>query len=119
MHPEISAVLKNYFDGIFNGDTALLRTTFHPHAALYGEIKGAQYYKTLDHYLDAVDQRKSPRELNETYLMETVSIDVLGDVASAKVHCVMLGFNYVDFLSLIRIEGKWVIVNKLFTHVPT
>ena len=116
-HPELLAVLKNCFDGIFNGDTALLRTAFHPQATLYGEIKGAPYYKTLDDYLDAVANRQSPRELKEAYLMDPVSIEVLDNIAFAKTHCVMLGFNYYDFLSLLRFEGRWVIASKLFTHV--
>jgi hypothetical protein len=31
----------------------------------------------------------------------------------------MLGFNYVDYLSLVRCDGRWLIVNKTFTHVET
>ncbi len=116
-HPEILATLKNYFDGIYTGDVALLRSAFHPHATLFGEIKGASYYKLLDEYLLAVANRKSPRELGEAYSMVPISIEVLGNIALAKVHCVMLGFNYYDFLSLLCHEGRWVITAKLFTHL--
>jgi hypothetical protein len=31
--------------------------------------------------------------------------------------CPMLGFDYVDFLSLLREDGRWAIVAKLFTHL--
>jgi hypothetical protein len=116
-HPEILGVLKNYFDGIYHGDIELLRTAFHPQAILFGEIKGAPYYKTLDDYLRAVADRKSPHALGEAYRMNPVSIEVLGNIAFAKTHCVMLGFNYYDFLSLLLLEGRWVITSKLFTHV--
>lgn len=116
-HSEILGVLKNYFDGIHNGDVALLKTAFHPQATLFGDINGAFYCKTLDDYLLAVAERKSPNELGESYQMKPLSIEVLDSIAFAKTHCVMLGFNYYDYLSLLRVEGRWFITGKLFTHI--
>ena len=114
---EILTLLNAYFEGIYIGDTVLLRSAFHPQACLFGEIKGQGYFKTLDDYIAAVENRQSPKELGEAFLMKPLSIEVLGDIAFAKAHCRMLGFNYYDYLSLLRHEGKWRIVNKLFTHV--
>ncbi|MBI3902447.1 MAG: nuclear transport factor 2 family protein [Nitrosomonadales bacterium] len=116
-HQAILNVLQTYFDSIYVGDTATLRTVFHPQAALFGEIKGQPYYKVLGDYLDAVANRQSPKALGEPFAMKTLSIDLLDNVAFAKAHCRMLGFNYYDYLSLLKHEGRWVIVNKLFTHV--
>jgi hypothetical protein len=34
------------------------------------------------------------------------------------VHVPAHGFNYHNYLSLVRNEGRWVIVNKIFFDVP-
>lgn len=116
-HHDILALLQAYFDSLFTGDVAGLRGVFHPQAALFGEVKGAPYYRTLDDYLDAVGKRQSPQALGEPFRMQVLAVDVQGPVANARVSCPMLGFDYVDFLNLVRLDGQWRIANKTFTHV--
>lgn len=113
----IAAVVSNYFDGIFYGDIEKLRSSFIDQAHLYGDIRGDEYSKSLDEYLAGVETRKSPHELQEEYKMELIGIEIIGNIALAKVHLPMLGFNYYDFLSLSLIQGEWKIVNKVFAHV--
>jgi len=114
----IAAVLGDYFKGLYAGDTALLRTVFHPAAALFAPRDGQPYHKGLDAYLDGVAQRASPASLGEPYRMQVLAIDVTHDIAMARVHVPALGFDYVNYLSLVRWEGRWVIVNKVFTDLP-
>ena len=113
----LAAVLSNYFNGIFKGDVELLRSTFHPQALVTGDVKGQPYFKSLDQYLDGVKNRKSPFELGETLRMEILSVEIINTIAIAKAHVPMFDFNYYDLLSLNKIDGTWVIVNKLLTHV--
>lgn len=113
----VAAVLSTYFKGIFNGDTTILRNIFHPQAIIAGEIKGDPYLKSLDQYLDGVEKRKSPFELNEPFRMEILSIEIINSIAIAKVHVPIFDFNYYDLLSLNKINGEWIIMNKLLTHV--
>ncbi|MEO8672354.1 MAG: nuclear transport factor 2 family protein [Tahibacter sp.] len=114
---EIRDVLQTYFDGLHRGDVDALRRVFHPHAALFGEIRGQPYQKSLSDYLQIVAARASPQALGETFRMAILSVDVVGSIACAKVHCPMLGQNYIDFLSLVRSDDRWVVVNKTFTHI--
>jgi hypothetical protein len=114
---QITQTIQQYFKGIFYGDIEKLRNTFSPEAYLYGNIKGAEYLKSLDDYLEGVQNRKSPHDLGEEFNMEILSIEVLDKIAIAKVHVPMLGFNYYDYLSFSTIDGEWKIVNKVFTHV--
>jgi Putative lumazine-binding len=116
-YQQILELLHTYGHSVFNGDVERLRSTFHPQAALFGEVKGAPYYRTLDDYLNAVAQRKSPRDVGETFAMKPLAIEVQGPVGSARMHSPMLGYNYIDFLNLVRLDGRWVISNKTFTHV--
>ena len=114
----IAAVLGDYFKGLYTGNTALLRTVFHPDAALFAERGGQSYHKRLDDYLDGVAQRASPASLGEPYRMKVQAIDVAHDIAMARVHVPALGFNYVNYLSFVRWQGRWVIVNKVFAEMP-
>ncbi len=114
---EIQLVISNYFDGIFYGDIKKLESAFHPQCILYGDINGEPYFKTLAAYLEGVKNRKSPSQNGETFRMKILGIEILGNNAIAKLHVPMLGFNYYDFLSLSKVSGQWLIVNKLFTNV--
>ncbi|GAB3253875.1 nuclear transport factor 2 family protein [Chitinimonas naiadis] len=117
VHAEILDLLEVYFDGIHTGDVAALRSVFHPQAALFGEVRGATSCRPLGAYLDAVANRDSPASLGQTRFMQVLSIEVAGETAMAKVRCLIFDFNYLDFLSLIRQEGRWLIANKLYTHI--
>lgn len=113
----ITSVLEDYFNGIFVGDINLLRSVFHPMAFLSGDINGEPYFKTLEQYLEGVKNRKSPNELGAKLGMEIISIEIINTIAVAKTHIPIFEYNYYDLLSLSLIDGNWVIVNKLLTHV--
>lgn len=116
--PAIGAVLARYFDGIYTGDIDTLRSAFHPDAILWGDVRGKPYRKVLDEYLDAVRDRIAPRARGEAFGMRPISVEAHGPIALAKVSCKMLGFDYLDFLSLVKREGSWAIVAKVFTDLP-
>ena len=115
----VTAVLSNYFEGVYTGNTTLLASIFHPQTLVSGDVKGQSYFKTVEQYLDGVKHRKSPEELNEPFRMEILSIEIINSIAIAKTHLQMFEYNYYDLLSLNKINGKWIIINKLLTHVNT
>ncbi|TYA74609.1 nuclear transport factor 2 family protein [Seonamhaeicola marinus] len=114
---DIETTISNYFEGIFNGDVHKLNDCFHSSVVLFGDINGATYLKSKTDYLEGVKSRQSPKDLNETFKMKIIGLDIMGDIAMAKLHVPMLGYNYYDYLSLNKIDDKWVIVGKIFTHV--
>lgn len=116
---ELLQVLATYFQGIYRGDVVALEGIFHPGAMLFGEVKGQPYQKTVAAYLEGVAARESPERRGEPFLMRALFIDAAGPLALAKLSCPMLGFNYVVFLTLVRMEGAWRIVGKTLTHVET
>jgi Putative lumazine-binding len=112
----ISAVLNNaYFKGIYEGDIQLLGTVYYDHTLLFGDVKGQPYYKTLADYLDGVKNRQSPKDSGKPFKGEVLAIDVVNSIALAKVRVKMYDFNYFEFLSFHKIEGKWKIVNKMIS----
>lgn len=115
-HEEILSLLQRYFDALFTGNVEGLRALFHPQAMLVGKIRGLPFTKALEDYLAAVAARQSPQALGESFAMKVLALEVQHDIAYARVSCPMLGFDYTDFLSLIRLDGRWQISHKLFIH---
>ena len=111
------ALIDAYFQSIYVGDAAALRSTFHPKCRLFAEVNGNPYEKSVDEYVDGVAGRRSPRDLGEPCLMEVIGVETLGSVALVRTHQQMLGFNYFDYLTLLRRDGRWLIVGKVFTNV--
>lgn len=113
----ITAVLMNYFNGIYNGDVPLLQSVFHPQAIVGFDLNGETHFKTVNQYLEGVKNRKSPKELGEEFKMKILSLEIINNTAVAKVQVPIFEFDYYDLLSLIVVDGKWVISNKLATKV--
>ncbi len=114
---EIQAIVANYFEGIFYGDVKKLQSVFHPQCMLFGDINEQPYFKTLPEYIEGVKNRKSPKELEENFKMKVLSVELANSVAIVKLHVPMLGYNYYDFLAMHKLNGQWLIVNKMFTNV--
>lgn len=115
---EIEKALENYyFKGLYDGNINLLKQIFNEGSLLFGDIKGQPYAKTLDQYLDGVNNRQSPKDSGKPFKSEIISIKIVNSIAIAEVKVKMYEFNYVDLLSFHHINGKWLIVNKMLTDV--
>jgi Putative lumazine-binding len=114
----IAGILNNaYFKGIYEGDINLLGTCFFSNALLFGDVKGVPYYKTLAQYLDGVKNRQSPKDSGKPFKGEIVQIEIINTIAVARVKVKMYDFNYSEMLSFHKLDGKWVIVNKMISDV--
>jgi hypothetical protein len=114
----IGAVLDNaYFKGIYEGDVNLLGSTFYDNALLFGDVKGAPYYKTLAQYLDGVKNRQSPKDSGKSFSGDIIAIEIVNSIAIAKVQVKMYDFNYFELLSFHKFNDKWLIVNKMISDV--
>jgi len=114
----ISQVLENeYFPGIYVGDVVKLRKIYHPGTLLFGDVKGQSYAKTLDQYLDGVEHRQSVKDSGKPFKGDILDIRVVNSIGVAEVKVKMYDFNYKEFLSFHKIDGKWLIVNKMISDV--
>jgi len=109
----IEALLKDYFNGLYEGDVSKLRSIFHDDAWL----KGNNFRKSRDEWLEAVAARPIPKEEGMDYGFNVISLDVVGDQAMAKVDVPLLAAHFIDFLGLLKEDGTWKIVNKMFTII--
>ncbi|MDO9374264.1 MAG: nuclear transport factor 2 family protein [Ferruginibacter sp.] len=112
-----NALEQFYFKGIYKGDLDLLNQVFNEGALLFGDVKGQPYAKTLEVYLEGVKNRVSPQHSGKPFKGDILSIKVINSIAIAEVAVKMYEFNYQEFLSFHRIDGKWLLVNKMMSDV--
>src|SRR5258707_1155215 len=93
-----------YFKGIYEGNTDLLSTIYHPGTLLFGDAAGKPYFKTIAQYLDGVKNRQSPRDSGKPFKGEITAIEIISSIAVAKVHVRMYDFNYFELLSFHQLD---------------
>ncbi len=115
---EIATALRDYFDGIYTGDVDRLAHVFHPNARLYSATEGPLVDMSLADYLELVAGREAPAASSQRRYDRVVAIDQSGpDTALAKVELGIPPKYFTDYLSLLRIDGRWRIISKTFHFV--
>jgi hypothetical protein len=109
----IRAVIHLYVDGMAFANEPALRKAFHPRASIIGNYQGAVEWMTRDEFITAIASEGSAPPGTQP-LMEVESIDIEGDAASVKVADEFAGMRFSDYLSLLKIDGRWTIVNKVY-----
>ena len=113
----IATVLRLYIEGAANGDAAKLTDAFHEHARTYGSLNGTRYDISVAEMI-AMEQGM-PRNSDGRYTAQIMSIEQAGDVATATIEedgCWGTA-SFTSFLSLVKFDGRWLIVGKVFAHV--
>ncbi len=113
----VASVLARYFDGLYNSDARALSALFHPQAHYVCAVEGDYVYRTMDEYLSIVAGRPSPASRNEARRDSIVSIEFAGPaIAVARVNCAIGARYFTDALTLIREDGAWRIMSKIFHY---
>lgn len=111
----ITGVLETYFDGLYHADTDRLGIAFHPKAIYATADETPLLYRTMDEYFQVVAKRESPASRNEPRRDAIDAIEFAGEnTAFARVRCSIGMKDFVDFLTLVRTDGRWRIIAKVF-----
>jgi hypothetical protein len=111
------ALESYYFKGIYEGDINTLDKIFNPGTLLFGDVNGQPYAKTLEQYLYGVAHRQSPKESGKPFKGKILSITTVNSIGIAEVSVKMYAFHYHEYLSFHKIDGRWLIVNKMISDV--
>ena len=118
-HDLIQATIQTYFDSMYESDPDKVHKAFHPNAKITGYINNRLKEMTVPTFADMVSgQQPSAKQKGEAIQLETVSLDIAGDTAIARVRDGYIGLIFLDTLSFLKTESEWVIYNKLF-HVES
>lgn len=111
----IHDLLERYFDALHYCDVELLAGVLHP-SAIYATVGGGEFIRwSVDEYLPVVAARESPASRGEARTDAIDSIEFAGpDTALAHVRCSIGPKHFVDLLSLLRIDGRWWVIAKVF-----
>jgi len=118
-YSKVPALLNDYIGGLYRLDIALLRDTFSPTAQYATVADGSPVSLSIDEYFKRLEQRAAPVDQGESCTSRVISIRFAGeDVALAEIESSLFGHDYTDYLSLLRIDGRWRIQAKVFKGVP-
>lgn len=111
----VETVLQTYFDGLYHCDTRLLGSAFHPRAIYATADEVPFLFRTMEEYFPVVAERQSPASRNEPRNDVIERIEFAGNnTAQARVQCSIGDRDFVDFLSLAKVDGAWKIISKVF-----
>jgi len=108
----IRRVVEQYLHGLKFNDTTSLQHAFWPQARLFwvqedgqlGELTQQQWYASF----------RGSVGKEERGALRMAALDLARDAASVKVIEEYPGSRYTDYLSLLRIQGRWWIVGKIY-----
>jgi hypothetical protein len=106
----ICALAHHYFEGLYKADVESLRSLFHESAML--QAPGLRL--TRNAWLERVATRAVPREVSSDNGFRILAVDLAGELAMVKVLCPLFEHRYIDFLTFMKENGRWQIVNKAY-----
>lgn len=109
----VRSVVERYLHGLKFNDTIALRDAFWPETRLFFVGKDGQIAQLTQPKWYGMFAGNIGKE--EKGDLRITSVDVTNDVASVKVVEDYPGSRYTDYLNLLRINGRWWIVNKIYT----
>lgn len=118
-YAEIAEALENYFSGFYEGDVETLEKIFHPSAHLYAATEGPLTDRDMEQVYEGVRSRQSSASRGFERFDRLLSIDQSGpEAAIAKVQIALGDQLYTDFLNLLKLDGRWQIISKVYTGEP-
>ena len=107
----IRETIQLYFQGDINRDVESLKKAFHPRAELLtADAEGRLSVLTQSEWHERV--RQTPERERPT--AKILHIDRAGNAAVAKTQLIFSQGRFTDFLSLLKLDSRWMIINKIY-----
>ena len=114
----IEQTVQTYLDGLYEGDADKLAGVFHETSALTYEQDGKLTVLPLAQWLKAVRERPAPKTKGLPRDDAILMVDQSGPTtAFVKVKCQIPPRYFTDYLSLLKMDGRWVVAQKVFATV--
>lgn len=108
--------LENYIKGHATGDGEYMKKAFHTEGNLIFVRDGKYSTRSFTEYIAGFNGKPAADEANRKRSIE--SIDVSGNAAVGKIILDYPTIRFVDYMSLLKIDGEWKIVTKIFYAEP-
>jgi hypothetical protein len=111
----IANTIQRYVNGGKSGRGADMKPAFHAQATIFGHLGPDLIAGPIQTLFDWVDQNEPATEL-QSWL---AGVDLNGTVATARLEAYnWSGHRFTDLFTLLKVEGEWKIVNKVFHLHP-
>ena len=115
----IESAIQHYFHANDTADPDELVLAFHPVSIMYGNRNGAFVGVDQPEWQARLrKERAEGKPPNKATWRKILSVDISGDVASAKLQSDFPTFQFLDYVNLVKIDGTWRIVNKVYYRKP-
>jgi len=110
----VRVTLEHYIQGHATGQAAHMRLAFHPAARLYWSSADTLATRTSDEYIARMPGKPAADEATGTRKRRIERVDVTGNAAIGKIVLDYPDAYIVDYMSLLKTNGEWKIINKIF-----
>jgi hypothetical protein len=115
----IRRAVQYYFDGSRNADSAAMRKAFQTDVAHMLFVRDGKLVDVpIPEFVRRAGERRTTGFVADTLLRRVVMVDIAGTSAVAKLETVTPAALVVDYMALLKIDGEWRIVNKIFDRLP-
>ena len=108
--------LENYIKGHATGNGDFMRKAFHTEGNLIFVREGNFMTRSFADYIAGFDGKPAADEASRKRSID--SVDITGNAAVAKIVLDYPATRFVDYMSLLKINGEWKIVTKIFYAEP-
>lgn len=112
----ISAVIENYFDGLYEGDIPKLEDVFHTSCMWYNLEEDSVAATPVSEKLKQISERPSAKSQNLERSDHIASIELAApDLAYARLNLQLPPRYFTDYMTLLKEPGTgWKIVSKTY-----
>ena len=111
----ITRTVQHYIDGGKTGRTDEMKLAFHKDATIFGYIGPDLFAGPIQGLFDWNDQNGAATGLEG----RIASIDLAETVATVRLELEnWSGHRFTDFFTLLKVDGEWKIMNKVFHLHP-
>jgi hypothetical protein len=104
--------LENYIKGQATGNGDFIRQAFHKDGKINAFRDGKLLNLTVEEFASRFNGKPAADEDKRKRIIE--SIEIAGDTAIAKIILDYPTVKFTDYMSLLKIDGEWKIINKTF-----
>ena len=109
--------LENYLKGHATGNPEFMRKAFYTEGKLIFVREGKYATRTFEEYIAGMkDGKPAADEAQRKRWIE--SVEVSGNAGIGKIILDYPSGKFVDYMTLLKIDGEWKIVNKSFHFEP-
>ena len=112
----VRQAIEHYFRGHATGQGEHFRKVFHPESKLFWIREGKFAQRTSEEYIAGASGKPAPDEAQRKRRVE--SVDITGNAAMVKVVLDYPRVRFTDYMSMLKVDGEWKIVNKTFVSEP-